>query len=143
MNNKVKHLEMIEAIIARLANNSYTLKGWAITLVVGIITLSSKDHNRLYMVVAYIPLIAFWLLSSYYLYIENLYTILYNGVRVKKEEEIDFDMSTKHIGHKKKIFAESIFSLSQLLFYGSSIIFLTLALLVAGTFDPVVVPKVT
>ncbi len=134
MNNKVKHLEMIEAIIARLANNSYTLKGWAITLVVGIITLSGKDQNKLYMIMAYVPLIAFWLLSSYYLYIENLYTILYNDVRCKKEEDIDFNMGTVYIKHKKRIFAKSIFSTSQILFYGSSITFLTLTLIFVGAF---------
>ena len=31
MDNKIKHLEMIEAIIERMANNSFLLKGWAIT----------------------------------------------------------------------------------------------------------------
>ena len=30
---KIKHLEMIEAVIERMGNNSFQLKGWAVTLV--------------------------------------------------------------------------------------------------------------
>jgi len=30
--NKIKHLEMIEAVIERMAKNSFQLKGWAMTL---------------------------------------------------------------------------------------------------------------
>jgi len=33
MENKVKHLEMIQAVIARMATNSFMFKGWAVTLV--------------------------------------------------------------------------------------------------------------
>jgi hypothetical protein len=33
MGDKIKHLEMIQAVISRLANNSFLLKGWSITLV--------------------------------------------------------------------------------------------------------------
>ena len=38
---KLKHLEFIQGIITRMANNSFMLKGWAVTLVAGIFALSS------------------------------------------------------------------------------------------------------
>ena len=48
MENKLKHLEMIQGIINRMASNSFALKGWSVTLVAGIFALSSKDAKKLY-----------------------------------------------------------------------------------------------
>ena len=43
--NKLKHLELIQGIINRMASNSFALKGWAVTLVAGIFALASKDTD--------------------------------------------------------------------------------------------------
>ena len=67
MENKLKHLEMVQSVINRMANNSFMLKGWAVTLVAGIFVLAGKDTDKLYFLVAYIPVIVFWGLDSYYL----------------------------------------------------------------------------
>ena len=37
MENKIKYLEMIQSVINRMANNSFCLKGWTVTLVSGFI----------------------------------------------------------------------------------------------------------
>ena len=63
--HKVSHLEMIQGVINRMAGNSFALKGWAVTLVAGIFALSSKDADRTYFIVAYIPIIVFWFFDSY------------------------------------------------------------------------------
>lgn len=47
MENKLKHLEMIQGIINRMASNSFALKGWSVTLVAGIFALSSKDASSI------------------------------------------------------------------------------------------------
>ena len=73
---KLKHLEFIQGIITRMANNSFMLKGWAVTLVAGIFALSSKDSDQLYSIISIIPVIAFWGLDSYYLLQERLYLSL-------------------------------------------------------------------
>lgn len=75
--HKVSHLEMIQGVINRMAGNSFALKGWAVTLVAGIFALSSKDADRTYFIVAYIPIIVFWFLDSYYLLQERLFRSLY------------------------------------------------------------------
>ena len=80
MDNKVNHLEMIQGVISRMASNSFALKGWAVTLVAGIFALSSKDADKLYFLVAYIPIVVFWGLDAYYLLQERLYRALYNSV---------------------------------------------------------------
>lgn len=50
-----------------MAGNSFLLKGWAVTLIAGIFALSSNDTDKLYFLVAYIPILVFWALDSYYL----------------------------------------------------------------------------
>lgn len=77
MENKLKHLEMIQGIINRMASNSFALKGWSVTLVAGIFALSSKDANEIYFLIAYIPIIVFWFLDAYYLLQERLFRSLY------------------------------------------------------------------
>ena len=67
MDAKMQHLQMIQDIISRMAGNSFLLKGWAVTLIAGIFALSSNDTDKLYFLVAYIPILVFWGLDSYYL----------------------------------------------------------------------------
>ena len=40
--DKIRYIELIQNIINRLANNSFLLKGWVITLLVAIFSLSNK-----------------------------------------------------------------------------------------------------
>ena len=93
MEKKLAHLEMIQAVITRMANNSFALKGWAVTLVAGLFALSSKDANQFYYLVTYIPIVVFWYLDSYYLCQERMYRNLYEKVRNLDENEIDFSMN--------------------------------------------------
>lgn len=64
--NKRKHLEMIQNVIQRMANNSFLLKGWTVSLIVAIFTLADKTMNQAYFGFTYIPVVAFWFLDAYY-----------------------------------------------------------------------------
>lgn len=44
------------------------LKGWAITLVVGIFALASKDTKGIHFLITLIPIVAFWGLDAYYFF---------------------------------------------------------------------------
>ena len=57
MEDKRKHLELVQGVINRMAGNSFMLKGWAVTLVAGIFALAGKDTDKLYFLVAYVPII--------------------------------------------------------------------------------------
>lgn len=94
MENKHKHLDYIQGVINRMAGNSFALKGWAVTLISGIFVLAGKDTDKMYFLVAYIPIIVFWGLDAFYLLQERLYRSLYDKVRNMKENEIDFSMNT-------------------------------------------------
>ena len=67
MEKRHKHLEFIQIIITRMAVNSFLLKGWTITLIAGAFALSTKDSDHRYIVIAYFPIVIFWILDAYYL----------------------------------------------------------------------------
>ncbi len=117
MDAKIKQLEMIQGIINRLANNSFLIKGWCVTLVAALFALSAKDSAQRYMIVAYIPVVIFWILDGYYLWQERLFRALYDYVRGKDDEEIDFSMDTKAFIRGKDTWSRSIISTTLLIFY--------------------------
>lgn len=119
MDKKLNHLEMIQGVINRMASNSFALKGWAVTLVAGIFVLAGKDTDKLYFLVAYIPIIVFWGLDSYYLLQERLYRALYEKVRLLPEAEIDYSMkaSSKEFKSEKNTFLSCFLSITELWFY--------------------------
>lgn len=78
---RVKHLEMIQAIVARLAQNSFLLKGWAATLVGVLVVLGNRSAEPRFAILAVMPCLAFWALDGYYLALERRYRALYDDVR--------------------------------------------------------------
>ena len=129
MENKQKHLEFIQAVINRMAGNSFLLKGWAITLVAALFALSAKDTNQSYIFIAYFPVIIFWILDGYFLSQERLFRDLYNHVRKLDEKEIDFSMDTsEYKKEKKNSWLYSIFSVTLRFFYISLVVVMLLVL---------------
>lgn len=73
----LKEVEIIQGIIRRMATNSFIIKGWTLTLVVGTLLLRGSKYQ---VFIALIPLITFWFLDAYFLRMERLYRKLYNWV---------------------------------------------------------------
>lgn len=111
MQNKIKHLEFIQATINRMAGNSFLLKGWSVTLVAALFALGAKDFNKFYVALAYFPTFLFWFLDGYFLQQERLYHSLYDAVRTKEENEIDFSMNAQIFvtENKRNTWVESTF----------------------------------
>ena len=119
MEKKLKYLEMIQGVINRMVHCSFLLKGWSVILVSGLFALAAKDANQLFVYIAYLPVIAFWILDGFYLYQERLYRKLYDYVRKIESSDIDFDMDTARFkGEKYCSWIESILSKTMLLFHG-------------------------
>ena len=78
----IKHLELIQGVINRLANNSFAFKAWAIVLVAAVFALAADDGDPLFLLIALIPALAFWGLDAYYLRQERLFRALYDAVRM-------------------------------------------------------------
>lgn len=115
MADKEKHLEFIQGVINRMAQNSFLIKGWAITLVSALFALAAKDANQKYLLVAYFPIVIFWLLDSYYLYQERLFRDLYNDARKPNSTVKDFSLTIKSSTYK---WLCAMFSITIMLFYG-------------------------
>lgn len=115
---KIKHLELIQTIINRLANNSFLVKGWCITLVAAVLGLLSKDTNKRLIIIVYFLIVMFWILDAYFLYQEKLFRNLYNQVRSTNNEDIDFSMNAYEINGNKTNWAEAFLSKTMFLFYG-------------------------
>ena len=114
---KLKHLEFIQSAINRMSGNSFLLKGWTVTLVAALFALAAKDADRRYVIVAYLPVLMFWALDAYFLSQERLFRSLYDGVRQRKEGEIDFSMNTTPFRGGPNGWTSSFFSRTLLLFY--------------------------
>lgn len=119
--NKRTHLNMIQQVIARMGSNSFSLKGWSVGIMIAIYAFAGQSEHKA-VVVTLIPLIVFWFLDSYYLMLERKFQRLYNDVRLKKEEDIDFDMDFNNVeinlkDVKKYGYFNILFSKSILWFY--------------------------
>jgi hypothetical protein len=127
MENKRKHLEFIQGVINRMAGNLFFLRGWTITLIVALLTLSVNRNNIDYIFIAYFPVIVFWILDGYFLSQERLFRALYDDVRKLDEKEIDFSMDVrKYKKNKKNRWMYSMFSATLLFFYFPLIIIMLL-----------------
>ena len=124
MEEKIRHLEMIQGIINRMAGNSFMLKGWAVTLIAGVFALGGDQVGWEYYLVTLIPIIAFWGLDSYYLLQERLYRSLYGKVRRTKNESIDFSLAATldEFKSKKNNYCKCFFSKTEIFFYGPLIL---------------------
>lgn len=138
-----KHLELLQNIITRMANNSASCKTWCITLVAALLAASfSGDTTKISLIlISILPIIAFAWLDSYYLYLENSFRKTfeehaesiregtYNSsslyiMKIKKTEDGIINDSQK-IGRGKKAFdgvKENLKSPSIYMFYGIQLI---------------------
>ncbi|GAB5526309.1 MAG: hypothetical protein Roseis2KO_41810 [Roseivirga sp.] len=115
--HKLKHLELIQGVVNRLASNSFQLKGWCVTLVTGILFFGSTmaGEKRHLLMIALIPVLIFWMLDGYFLWQERLFRRTYDIVRQKPEAGIDFKMFEK--GDKRLYWIKAVFSLTLIAFY--------------------------
>lgn len=95
-----KELDLIQNIIQRMANNSFMIKGWAITLFVGLVSFFklSKLSDVILGISLLIIVCSFYYLDAFFLWTERKYRDLYNSV-IQKRQKNDFNnlynLSTK------------------------------------------------
>jgi len=69
-----KEAEIIQGIIKRKSNHSFLIKGWTVSLLVATLILQGQKEHIL---IAFIPLLAFWFLDAHYLQRIRRYKNLY------------------------------------------------------------------
>ena len=113
----LKHLEFIQAIIARLANNSFLMKGWAITISGALYGFAASHLSWPIAAVGLVPTASFWYLDSYFLMNERLYRRLYNDVALNgsRVPPLSLDPSAYR---KESALWPVLFSHTLAIFYG-------------------------
>ncbi len=92
--NQVRHLEIIQGVINRMATNTFALKVLAGTFAAAVLAYAgaANDVQPVLVWIGVIPVSAFWYLDTRYLRLEKLFRKLYNAVRKGNVEE-PFDMN--------------------------------------------------
>ena len=119
----MKEMDTIQSIINRISSNSFLIKGWTITLVVGTLLLerSVLGGSKLQIFIAFIPLLTFWFLDAYFLWQERMYRKLYGWVianRLNTDENL-FNMNAYRFRNEVSSRPRIMFSVTLGWFYGS------------------------
>lgn len=133
MEPKIRYLEMIQNVINRMASNSFLLKGWTVTIVVGLFIFANKADNMdpIYIFLALIPAIFFWILDGYFLHQEKLYRELYNNATKISPDKIDFSMNATSFKGEIATWRAVIFSTTLNYFYIPIIFVILVAFIVS------------
>jgi len=117
---KLKHLELIQGVISRMAGNLFFLRGWVVTLIAGVLVLLTQlDGGKLPIIFLSLVTVLFWAYDGYFLALERQYRDLYNKVRKMNEDQVDFSMDVSEFKGKAQntpIFC--MFSPTLRYFYG-------------------------
>ncbi len=110
---------MIQAIVTRMANNSFLIKGWSVLLVSAILAIAIKDDQIKFLPVAFFPALVLWGLDGYFLWQERLFRKLYDKVTVVDEANIDFSMNIASVMDQVDAWCSVIFSTTLSAFHGA------------------------
>lgn len=93
-NDKIKHLDYIQATITRMSTASFSIKTATVALCGAVIGLMPKAESsyldgRLFLFL--IPIVTFWYLDTYYLILEKCFRDLYDHIR-STNLKTDFSM---------------------------------------------------
>jgi hypothetical protein len=114
----IEELKIVQDIIKRMALNSFLIKGWTITLVIATLLLKGDKYHAL---LAFLPILVFWYLDAYFLWIERLYRRLYDWIRSNRlnTDEYLFDMDYRRFIKDEQSKLRVMFSITLGWFYGS------------------------
>lgn len=117
-----KEIDLIQACITRMANNSFLLKGWTITIVAVVLALADKSIDpALLSSLVLIPLFSFWYLDTFFLRTEKMYRKMYEWVLEKRCQDDNtylYDLNPHRFKDKVDSTRKVMFSVTLRWFYG-------------------------
>jgi hypothetical protein len=114
---RVKHLEFIQAVIARLSSGSFFMKGWGLTVTGAIYGFAANSLSWRTGIVGLLPALAFWFLDAYFLRQERMFRRLYEDER-RFDGTIElFSMDTSRYQDRESL-RSAAFSRTLAPFYG-------------------------
>lgn len=93
-----KEIDLIQNCINRMSNNSFLLKGWLITIIAAVVTLSQSDLNIVVFFVLIFATLIFWGLDAFFLRTEKKYRKMYEWMLEKRRQnsrELQYDLNPK------------------------------------------------
>jgi hypothetical protein len=78
---RIKHLDMVQAVVARLGGNGFVVKGWAITIAGAFLGFAITRENGWLALAAALPTLMFWFLDATFLRSERAFRLLFEEVR--------------------------------------------------------------
>ena len=115
MENKIKHLEMIQSIINRLNSNSFTIKAWAMGLVTALFAFADKEQDTKYALLSVVIIPICWILDGFFISTERQFAALYQQVsEITDDSTITFSMIRDSAIRKKHTWGKGF--ISQTLF---------------------------
>ncbi|WP_404351758.1 hypothetical protein LG324_03345 [Phycicoccus jejuensis] len=88
-----KHLDIIQAVVARQAASSAATKGWAITLAAAIFGVALVRENALLIVLGVVAVVALSIADGMYLHNERCFRDLYDAVARNEVESFSMDLA--------------------------------------------------
>ena len=132
-----QYFTIIQDVINRMAQNSFLIKAWTITLIAAILVLTFSIVNSLIFGVLLAIAIIFWVLDSYYLKLERVYRQLYktkveeyNNNQKRKSMKL-FDMDYEPFKRLERKLPLIMVSKTEILFYFPIIVTLTCFLIIS------------
>ncbi|MBG9992134.1 MULTISPECIES: hypothetical protein [unclassified Pseudoalteromonas] len=120
-----KRLDFIQQIITRMANNSFLLKGWSLTVSTAIVGLSSKSEGIAGDYFMLLPVVLFWYLDSYYLSQERAFRKLYQkAITAEQITNSDYSLDNREFLNGVCSIILSAKSRTVLPFYLAQILFI-------------------
>lgn len=83
---RIKHLDMVQAVVARLGGNGFVVKGWAITIAGAFLGFAITRENGWLSLVGSLPTLLFWFLDATFLRSERAFRLLFEEVRAGRAE---------------------------------------------------------
>lgn len=114
LEKQLKSLELLQGIINRLSGHGFLLKGWAVTLTVGLLTFTGTTGQARLAALAGVPTLMFWVLDASFLAREHEYRRRFEALRLGRAEPFDFRLPPLDAPS----WARAMFSRTLGLFYG-------------------------
>ena len=120
-----KEIDLIQGVITRMANNSFMLKGWIISLIAVLLALTDQTivatKLTYFNFVLILPVIIFWYLDSFFLHKEKCYRRLYDWVIANRmtSDEFIYNLNYTRFENQEKSILSIMFCNKTLFpFYG-------------------------
>jgi hypothetical protein len=78
---RIKHLDMVQAVVARLGGNGFVIKGWAVTVAGAFQGFGITRDNGWLALAGALPTCLFWFLDASFLRSERAFRMLYGRIR--------------------------------------------------------------